>query len=175
MVLPPEEKIRSRPVDRVKVTEAGFEGDRHAGLTRQAGSRDSDIPRGTVLRNERQVSMVAQEDLDQIAAKLNVAMVNPEWLGANIAFEGVEQLSNLKHGTRLRFEGGVVLVVESENKPCRTPGEVIAQEYPEDPGLAARFTKQALGLRGLVGWVDTPGVLTAGEQVTIDTSAASEA
>ncbi len=94
--------------------------------------------------------------------------VQPEWLGANIAIEGVEHLARLEHGTRLRFSGGVVLVVESENKPCRTPGEVIAQEYPEDPDLAARFAKQALGLRGLVGWVETPGVLEAGEQLAIE-------
>jgi MOSC domain-containing protein YiiM len=168
MVLPPQAKIRSKAVDRVQVTEAGFEGDRHAGLTRPAGARDGNVAKGTIIRNTRQVSLVAQEDLEQIAQSLGVPEVDPQWLGANISLEGVGGLNRFSHGTRLRFDGGVVLVIETENSPCRTPGEILAEEYPDQENLAARFAKEALGLRGLVGWVDQPGVIEVGEEVVID-------
>lgn len=171
MVLPPGAKIRSQVVDQVTVTEAGFDGDRHAGLTRPAGSRDADVPKGTTIRNTRQISLVAQEDLDRIAEKLGVPEVKAEWLGANLALRGLPALSQISHGSRLRFEQGVVIVIEDENKPCRTPGEVLAEEFPGKDDLAARFAKEALGLRGLVGWVEAPGQLRVGEQVLVETPA----
>ncbi|MFP3853419.1 MAG: MOSC domain-containing protein [Anaerolineales bacterium] len=167
MVLPVGAKIRSEPVAQVEVTKAGFAGDRHAGLTREAGSRDSNVPRGTVIRNTRQISIVAEEDLQTVAERLGVPEVKPQWLGSNMQLRGVPGLTKLEHGARLRFSGGVVLVVEGENKPCRTPGEVLAAEYPEAAEVAARFAKEALGLRGLVGWVEQPGQLTLGESVEI--------
>ena len=56
----------------VEVTFEGFAGDRHAGLTMASGSRTPQYPRGTEIRNSRQVSCVSQEDLDAVAGALGL-------------------------------------------------------------------------------------------------------
>lgn len=165
MILEPGESIVSTRLERVQVTEAGFEGDRHAGLTREAGVRDKDIERGTEIRNNRQVSLVSSEEMEEIARRMDLAEVRPEWMGANLCLTGIEDLTKLPHGTRFRFEEGVEIVVHGENKPCTGPGEVLEEQYPQREGLVSRFPKQALHLRGLVGWVGEPGEIRVGERV----------
>jgi len=155
--------IESTRMARVQVTAAGFDGDRHAGLTRPANVRDKDVPRGTVLRNDRQVTIVSQEELAQVAAALDVPEVRPEWLGANLSLSGVTNLSGLPPGSRLVFSDGVVLGVEAQNQPCTGPGRVIQAAYPQHPGLAAAFPKAARGLRGLTASVRQPGSIATGD------------
>ena len=167
MILEPGESIVSTRLERVQVTEAGFEGDRHAGLTREAGVRDKDIERGTEIRNNRQVSLVSTEEMDEIARRMDLDEVQPEWMGANLCLSGIEDLTKLPQGTRFKFEGGVELVVHGENKPCTGPGEVLEEQYPDRERLASRFPKQALHLRGLVGWVGEPGEIRVGERVEV--------
>lgn len=167
MILEEGAKIISTPVDRVEVTEEGFAGDRHAGKTRRAGGRDQGIPKGTEVPNRRQVSIVSEEELAEIASRLGIPRVKPEWLGANVSLRGVDDLTELAPGSGLKFGGGVELAIEGENSPCRAPGEAIAKQYPNRQGLAARFPKDALHLRGLVGWVEQPGELAVGDSVRI--------
>lgn len=167
MILEPGADIVSTPLDAVRVTEAGFAGDRHAGLTRKAGVRDKDIEQGTEIRNNRQVSIVSVEEMEQIARRMDLPRVRPEWMGANLCLRGIESLTELPHGTRLRFESGVELVIHGENKPCTGPGKVLEQQYPDREGLASHFPKQALHLRGLVGWVDQPGEIQVGDRVEV--------
>ena len=53
---------------RVTVTFAGFEGETHGGLTRPSCGRvKAQYPRGTEIRNTRQITIVSQEELDDIA------------------------------------------------------------------------------------------------------------
>lgn len=167
MILEPGADIISTPLERVKVTEAGFEGDRHAGLTRTADSRASGASPGEEVRNTRQVSIVSQEEMDEIARRMELGDVRAEWMGANLCLSGIEDLTRLPQGARLAFENGVEIVVHGENKPCTGPGKVIEDHYPERDGLASQFPKQALHLRGLVGWVDQPGEINVGERVRV--------
>lgn len=155
----------SRPV--VQVTFAGFEGDRHAGMTTRSGGRTPHYPRGTEIRNSRQVSIVSNEELDEIASKMALSSLEPEWLGANLCLNGIPQLSYLPTGTRLFFSKGVVLVVESENNPCTQAGQIIANHFPDQSGLAQQFPKAGLGQRGVVAWVEKPGLIEAGETVIV--------
>jgi MOSC domain-containing protein YiiM len=141
--------------DRVTVSFEGLEGDMHA-------------KRGTPIRNIRQVSIVSQEDLDEIAAKLELPEVLPEWLGANLLISGIPRLSLLPPGTRLIFPQGTVLRVEEENQPCINPGKVIAAQYGNEK-LASRFVKAALQRRGVVATVELPGTIEAGDAVTANT------
>ena len=67
----------------VKVTFAGLEGDRHAGLTYKSDSRTPHYRRGTEIRNVRQVSMISVEELQEIARRMDLPALEPEWLGAN--------------------------------------------------------------------------------------------
>ncbi len=165
MILEPGTDIISTRLERVTVTEGGFEGDRHAGLTRPADVRTPEAPRREKVRNTRQVSIVSQEEMDEIARRMKLEDVRAEWMGANLCLSGIEELTKLPQGARLAFENGVEIVVHGENKPCTGPGKVIEEHYPDRAGLASQFPKQALHLRGLVGWVDQPGEIQVGERV----------
>jgi MOSC domain-containing protein YiiM len=167
MVLEPEAKIISTPVESVEVTEAGFAGDRHAGMTRKADVRTKGVERGTPVKNTRQVSLVAEEELAEIARRLQIETVEPQWLGANLCLRGVDGLTRLAAGSRLVFSQGVELTIEGENQPCTGPGEAVEVHYPDRAGLASQFPKQAMHLRGLVGWVTSPGRIAVGDQVEV--------
>jgi len=167
MILEPGSKVISAPVDSAQVTQAGFEGDRHAGLTRLADVRNKDVPRGTEVRNDRQVTIVSQEELAQVADALGVPAVRPEWLGANLCFSGMGGLSALPKGTQLGFPGGVVLLVEAQNRPCTVAGGAIEAACPDRPGLATAFVKAALERRGLTASVRQPGRISVGDAVDV--------
>lgn len=167
MILREGDGVVSKMLESVRVTGAGFEGDRHAGEMRETGVRDRDLPAGTLVRNTRQVSLVSEEELAEIASRLDVPRVEARWLGANLSLSGIPDLTLLPHGTRMKFEGGVEIVIDSENKPCTGPGKAIAEAYPDRKGLAAQFPKSAIHLRGLVGWVDSTGELKLNEKVVV--------
>jgi MOSC domain-containing protein YiiM len=148
-----------------RVTFEGVAGDRHAGLTRPSDNRTPHYPRGTEIRNSRQVSIVSSEELAEIAALLGIPCVLPEWLGANLLIAGIPHLTQIPPSTRLFFAGGVVLVVDSENQPCISPGNVMQALHPHIANLAARFVKAAQGKRGIVAWVERPGAIREGDEV----------
>jgi hypothetical protein len=147
------------------VTFEGFAGYRHSGLTRPSDGRTPHYPRGTEIRNSRQVSIVSAEELAEIAAAMEIPAILPEWLGANLITIGIPHLTQLPPSTRLFFSGGAVLVVEGENLPCIAPGKVIESQHPDVPGLAARFVKAAQGRRGIVAWVEKAGAIRDGDEV----------
>jgi hypothetical protein len=154
-------------VPRISCDWAGVVGDLHAGVQRKADARVPWYPRGTPMRNERQVSMVSSEELAATAVLLGVPEIQPEWLGANIMVSGWPQFTALPPTTRLVFGSGAVLVVWNENLPCRSPGELIQTHYPAKPGLAGQYPKHALHRRGLVGVVEIPGPIAAGDTVAV--------
>lgn len=162
------ESLVTTPVGEVQVTFEGFAGDKHAGWTRLSDSRTPHYERGTLIRNDRQISVVSSEELAEIAQRLGILSVQPEWLGANLLLSGIPNLTRLPPPTRLFFEQGVVLTVSGENLPCTGPGKVIQQNYPERDDLAQQFVKAARGLRGLVVVVEHPGIIALGENVRAD-------
>jgi len=157
--------LRSSAEPSVQVTFAGFAGDRHAGLTCLSGGRSRQYPRGTEIRNSRQVSIVSVEELDAIAQALDVPALRAEWLGANLLLRGIPQLTLLPPGTRLFFAQDATLVVESENHPCAKTGSSIQEAYPAVTGLAQAFPGAAMHRRGLVAWVERPGAIAAGDPI----------
>jgi hypothetical protein len=159
------ETLVSARVARATAAFGGFEGDKHAGWTRRADARVPWYPRGTIIRNERQVSIVSSEELARIALALGVSEVRAEWLGANLELSGVAALTLLAPRTRLVFSSGAVLTVEGENMPCRGPGRAI-QRALGIRGIEARFPKAALGLRGVVATVELPGEIAEGDTVS---------
>jgi MOSC domain-containing protein YiiM len=150
-----------------KVSFEGFVGDRHAGLTRPADVRTPWFPKGTLVRNTRQLSIVSTEELALIAAALGLPQVLSAWLGANLELAGVPRLTQLPPGTRLFFPEDATLVVEGENEPCRKAGRALEAHHPEKTGLASRFVKAAHHQRGLVGWVERPGLIRPGDKVRL--------
>lgn len=146
----------------------GIGGDFHAGLTRKSGSREPWYPRGTEMRNERQLSIVAPDELAVAAAGMGIDRIEPGWIGANLVIEGIPLLSMLPPRTQLFFEGGVTLRIDGDNGPCRYAGAAIAKNFPDmdETTVALSFVKAAKRRRGVVAWVEKPGVIRQGEKVT---------
>ena len=155
---------------RVHQVDAGFEGlagDKHAGLTLLSDSRTPFYSRGSPIRNMRQVSIVSVEELAEVAQGMGLDGLQPEWLGANLALEGVPELTLLPPGTRIFFPHGAVLYLTGENLPCRNPGKVIQELFPDRPGLVDLFVSQATHKRGVVAVVEKPGLLVDGDPVQL--------
>ncbi|MEO0729608.1 MAG: MOSC domain-containing protein [Pseudomonadota bacterium] len=155
--------LQSEAVKSVAVGYDGFEGEAHGGLTRPSCSRvlHQYPKRGTEIRNTRQITIVGQSDLRDIADGLEIPELKPEWIGANLVIAGMPDISFLPPASRLIFDSGVTLTVDYENGPCRQPAEVIEALYP---GHGAAFPKVAAGKRGTTAWVERTGAITVGER-----------
>lgn len=159
--------IESSNVARVRATFEGLEGDTHKGLTRRSDVRVPHYPRGTIIRNTRQVSILSQEELAEVAAALEVPRVLPAWVGANLELRGIPNLTMLPPSTRIFFPDGAVIVVDAENLPCVGPGRAIQEHYPDISKLAQRFPKAAMHRRGVVGWIEREGYINDGDTVRV--------
>lgn len=157
----------TRPIELAVLSYAGLEGDHHAGLTARAGVRQKHLPRGTEIRNARQLSLMSLEELALIARALGLPAIDFTWLGTNVLLRGAPGLTTCAPGTRMVFSSGAVLVIDGENDPCRKAGGGIVRAVKGDPAIASRFVKAAHRLRGLVAWVERPGVIRRGDGVTL--------
>ncbi len=158
----------TRSIDQLLLTFEGIPGDRHAGLTRKSGVRETHLPRGSLIRNARQLSLLSLEELAQTATALNLEVIPGHWCGANVVFSGLEGLTQLPPSTRLVFPSGASVVIDGENLPCTQTGRSIAERAPTPtPALASRYVKAAMHRRGLVAWVEREGQIRLGDLPTI--------
>lgn len=153
------------PVERLDLSFEGITGSRHLGWTRPSDVRAPYVPRDTPIRNTRAVSIVSSEDLAVAAAALDLERIDPGWIGANVALDGIDRLSFLPRGTHLMFAGGAILIVEDQNHPCRIAGKRIQDHVPGRTDIELGFAKVARGRRGLVASVERPGTIAKGEAV----------
>lgn len=157
--------LTSEPVESVEVSYAGFIGDVHSGLTRPSCVRVTrQYPKGTEIRNVRQISALSVEQIEEIRADLSINTLEPAWLGANLVVSGIPDFSELPPSSRLIADNGTSLVVDMQNSPCRFPGEIIDRHYP---GQGSAFPKVAIGKRGTTLWVERPGHLAIGDRLTL--------
>ncbi len=167
----------SQPVDQLELTYGGIAGDFHAGLTRASGAREPWYKRGTQLRNERQISLLADDELADIACNMELDKIEPGWVGCNLVIVGIKNQCLLPPRTVLIVEGGVTLRVDGYNAPCRFAGGAISAHIAipsEDDAdidhttsdIALAFIPAARLKRGLVAWVEREGVIRPGEKVT---------
>lgn len=161
------EDFVSAPVGALSVDFAGILGDHHAGPTRRSTSRETWYPRGTEIRNDRQLTVVSSQELAEVAAAMDLPAIDPGWIGANLVLDDIPDLTGLPAGTKLLFAGGVSLSVEAENEPCRIAGRSIASHFPDRQGLDLLFPKAAVHKRGLVASVEKPGTIVNGEPVAL--------
>lgn len=145
----------------------GISGDKHAGFTKAADARTPEYERGSLMRNDRQWSAVAVEELAETAGALGVDRIDGGWVGANLVLTGITDFTRLPKGSKLIFPSGAVLVVEAENMPCKGPGKVIASKYPDRNMTPTHYPKAAMHKRGLVGVIERAGVVHLGDGVTI--------
>lgn len=161
LVPPDGAGIAARPVAEIVLGFDGVAGDRHLGLTRPSCSRvTAQHPRGTEIRNTRQLSLVSAEDLAEIAAAIGLVAVDPAHLGTTLVLRGIPDFTHLPPGARLQGPDGATLVVDMENRPCQLPAREIAAV---DAGAARRFKTAATGRRGVTAWVERPGRLRIGD------------
>jgi MOSC domain-containing protein YiiM len=154
-------QIRSEAVSSVELGWEGIMGERHSGLTRASCARMlQQHPRGTEIRNVRQLSVVSAEELAQIAERMGLAEIAPEWAGASMVIEGLPDLSHVPPSSRLQGPDGVTLVIDMENRPCQLPAREIEAERP---GFGARFKPAAQGRRGVTAWIERPGRMALGD------------
>ena len=154
-------------MDALSLTFEGIPGDRHSGWTRRAGGREPWYPRGAEMRNERQISLLAPDELLQIAERLGVAEVRPEWIGGNLLIDGVSCFSMLPSGTRLSFEGEAVIVIGAREPSMPFLGRLDRAPLSRQAGNRTRILQSCRRLRGLVGWAERPGVIRPGGAVAV--------
>ena len=162
------ETFETEKVQSLELDFGGIVGDRHHGTTRLSGGREPWYERGTQIRNERQLSLLAPDELREIAQRLDVPQVKPQWIGGNLLIEGIADFSKLPPRTILFFEGGASVKIDGDNGPCRFSGRAIAANYEGRAGcenIELDFAKKAKRIRGLVGWVEKPARLDLGESV----------
>ncbi|PBC03164.1 MOSC domain-containing protein [Mesorhizobium sp. WSM3860] len=169
LYLAPFDHFETRPVEELRLGFDGIEGDFHAGATRRSGGREPWYPRGTEMRNERQLSLVAADELAIVAHRMGLEEIKPEWIGANLLIEGLPHLSMLPAGSLVFFKGGVTIKIDGQNKPCRVAGQSIAEhvDAADRDATALLFPKAAKRLRGVVAWLEKPGIIRTGEEISV--------
>lgn len=155
----------SDAVEQLRMDFAGPEGEAHGGLTRESCSRVlQQYPRGTEIRNTRQLSIISAEELAEIAAAMGIASLDPALLGATMVVEGLADFTHLPPSARLQGENGATIVVDMENQSCQLPARPIENRHP---GQGAAFRRAAKDRRGITAWVEREGVFTLGEVLTL--------
>jgi hypothetical protein len=161
----PDLIIHGEPLPEMPLSFAGLEGEVHAGLTRPSCSRVTmQHPKGTTIRNVRQVCVMGQEELDAIAAEMGLDALDPAWAGAGVVIAGIPDFTHVPPSSRLQGPDGCTLVVDMENQPCQEPAKTIEQHHP---GIGRRFKPAAAGRRGVTAWVEREGVLRVGDRLRL--------
>jgi MOSC domain-containing protein YiiM len=154
-------------VDHLTLDFSGVKGDRHYGRTMRAATREAHaFARGTEIHNYRQISIVDAVELAKIAANLGIDELEPGTIADNICTDGLPDLTALPRMTRLVFPSGASIMTGGANAPCTIAGEMVHAKYDI---AAHRFPKAAIDLRGVTGWVECPGVINAGDPITVVT------
>jgi MOSC domain-containing protein YiiM len=156
----------STPVEVLRLSYEGIPGDIHAGLYRKSGAREPWYPRGTPMRNDRQLSVLAEDEMAEVATALGLVALPAEWIGGNLLLAGIPSLSLVPPRSLLMFPSGAAIRIDGDNGPCRRSGRAIAARAGR-PELEFGFVKAALHKRGLVGWVEREGEIRAGDWVKL--------
>lgn len=160
-----EASLLSVPVREARLSFAGIPGEAHGGLTRLSCSRvTSQHPRGTEIRNVRQLCVMSQEELEAIAADCGLAEIDPAFAGASLVLRGIPDFTHLPPSSRLQFADGSVIVVDMENLPCHLPAKALNAAFP---GAGDKFKAAARHRRGVTAWVEREGMIRIGDAVTL--------
>ena len=157
--------IRALPLTEMALGFGGYAGESHAGLTRPSCSRVlAQYPRGTEIRNVRQLCIVSAEEMAAVAAELGLTEWDHAWVGASVVISGIPDFTHIPPSSRLQSQSGATLTVDMENHPCIEPAKTIELVHP---GHGMAFKDAARGRRGITAWVERAGVLRLGDSVTL--------
>ncbi|MEL7257636.1 MAG: MOSC domain-containing protein [Pseudomonadota bacterium] len=160
-----DDGIRSEPFTSVDVGWDGVPGEFHGGRTRPSCVRVKDQhEEGTEIANVRQFSVLSAEELADIAKEVGLDEMNPEWMGASIVVEGIDDFTHIPPSSRLQSDEGTTLVVDMENRPCIWPGKELEKDHE---GYGKLFKPAARHRRGVTAWVERPGPLRIGDTLRL--------
>lgn len=158
--------LTSKAVESMDLTFAGYDSESHAGLTRPSCSRViQQYARDTPIKNARQLSIVSQEEVAQIAAAMEMSVLEPHLIGASLMIAGIPDWSHVPPSSRLIAENdGPGLLIDMENRPCHLPAPFIEAE---NPGFGKTFKASAKGRRGVTAAVEREGRLSLGAKLRL--------
>ncbi|MEP3297935.1 MAG: MOSC domain-containing protein [Pseudoruegeria sp.] len=143
----------------------GVNNEDHGGLTRPSCGRvTSQYPRDTEIRNTRQLSILSQEELDDIAQAMALPVLDPALIGATMIITGIPDFSHIPPSSRLQTDSGTTFTVDMLNRPCHIPAKAINKVHPD---TARAFKNAALHKRGVTAWVEREGPVSVGDTVTL--------
>lgn len=159
------ENIRSAPREVIELSYAGMVGEMHSGLTRPSCVRvKTQYPNGTEIANTRQLSIVSNEELAEIAQRMGLDGIDPAWLGASIVVEGIPDFTHVPPSARLQGPDGASLVIDMHNRPCLYPAREIDKDHPD---RGPKFKSAARGRRGVTAWVEREGRMALGDALRL--------
>ena len=160
-----EGSLRAEAHDQLDLGFQGLSGARHEGENRPSCVRVKNLyPTGTEIRNVRQLSILSQEELAEIAAEIELDTLDPGLLGANLILSGIPDFTHVPPSARLQASDGTTMTIDMENRPCVFPGREIEKD---EPGHGTAFKTAAKGRRGVTAWVERPGQLKVGDTLTL--------
>lgn len=160
----------SVPQGYLTLTHDGIVGDAHFGPG-AVGKHDDLLkvmgghPKGTPRRNNRQITMVGLMDLWVIAINMGLpgGEMPPGMMGENLRVEGVDSKFSFTPASYAIFYSpdgeprGVTLSISGINRPCGGPHAAIARHFGRSFSPRQQFRRVAVGHRGLIAEVLTPG------------------
>jgi len=158
--------LQSMPREVLRLSFAGPEGEDHAGLTRPSDSRVlAQYRRDTEIRNVRQLSILSEEDIAAIAAKMGLPGLPPAFFGATMVVRGIPDFTRIPPSSRLQDEAsGATLTVDMENRPCHLVSREVEAAHP---GFGKGFKPAAAGRRGVTAWVEREGEIRLGARLRL--------
>ena len=160
-----EGSLRAEAREQLDLGFHGLSGARHEGENRPSCVRVKNLyPTGTEIRNVRQLSILSEEELAEIAAEIELDTLDPGLLGANLILSGIPDFTHVPPSARLQASDGTTITIDMENRPCVFPGREIEKD---EPGHGTAFKTAAKGRRGVTAWVERPGTLKVGDTLTL--------
>lgn len=157
--------VRSGSTEQIDLSFGGQAGARHDGVNRASCIRVRNLyAEGTEIRNVRQLTILSAEQLDAIAAEMDLETLDPGLLGATLVLRGIPDFTHIPPASRLQAPSGLTLTVDMENRPCLYPAREIEIEQP---GHGAAFKPAATNRRGVTAWVERPGTIALGDSLTL--------
>jgi hypothetical protein len=158
--------LETEEIPYVFLEHQGIPGDRHYGYLKKAGGRDKWLhKRGALIANHRQWSAISVEELSAVARDMALPQLKPGWIGANLLFRGIPDFTSIPPLSRICIGPEAVLVVYGENEPCDLPMPWI--EQGSGSKAAVPFSRAARQRRGLVGWIERPGLISTGDTARV--------
>ncbi len=157
--------LMAEPREVLDLSFEGVQGARHFGLTRPSCVRvTAQYPKGTPIRNERQLSILTQEELDAIAQAMEIDTVDPTRLGASLVLKGIPDFTHVPPSSRLLAPSGASLAIDMENRPCQLPAKSLEAVHP---GQGKGFKRAATGRRGVTAYVASEGRIALGDSLSL--------